>query len=438
MQIVKSYLDKNCSCFVLEETFSKINNVISKLKGDRFDNNEIENISFELRNILLEADIPYQYVKSLIADMQQKLKKIKEKKLDKNAVIGGLLQSYIDTTFCNANGNGIFIKNNGITTIGIFGSNGVGKTSFVAKLANLLHQSHNKRVMCISFDITRFAAQEQLKILCEKNDIEFLDVTHDGIEKGVDKVNEIIAYEMVDILLIDNAGISPDNKDGLELWQKILKNITFDEKIIVLDGTLGQNAMSLIDKFDKVVNATGFAISKVDSDQKGGVFFSIASASNKPIYYVSTGEKITNITTFNKSMISDALFSDGRLKNIISSFRANNKEYIETIISKSKQGELNYNDLLEQLTQLVSFGKLDKILSVLPHTKNFFNVKLSTDAYILIKKWIAIIMSMTLYERENINALNIDRMNRIAKGAGVNIADVITLKRKVEEINKQK
>ena len=210
---------------MLEETFSKINNVISKLKGDNFNNNEIENISFELRNILLEADIPYCYVKSLIADMQKKLKRIKEKKLDKNAVIGGLLQTYIDTTFCNTNRNGIAVKNNGITTIGIFGSNGVGKTSFVAKLANLLHKSLNKRVMCVSFDVTRFAAQEQLKILCEKNDIEFLDIVHDGIEKCIDKINEIIAYEMVDILLIDNAGISPDNKDGIELWQKILKNI---------------------------------------------------------------------------------------------------------------------------------------------------------------------------------------------------------------------
>ena len=434
----KSYLTINCSYFVLDETFSKINAVISKIKGDNFSDTEIEAISFELRSVLLGADIPYRYVKALVADMQQKLKRIKEKKIDKNAVIGGLLQSYIDTTFCNTNVNGVTIKNNGITTIGIFGSNGVGKTSFIAKLANLLHKSHNKRVMCVSFDVTRFAAQEQLKILCEKNDIEFLDIVHEGIDKGIDKINEIIAYEMVDILLIDNAGASPDGKDSIELWQKILQNINFDEKIIVLDGTIGQNAVSLIEKFDKVVNATGFAISKVDSDQKGGVFFSVATASNKPIYYVSTGEKITNITPFNKHMISDALFSDGRLKNIIASFHANNKEYIDTVISKSRQGELNYNDLLEQLTQLVSFGKLDKILSILPHTKNFFNVKLSTDAYILIKKWIAIIMSMTLYERDNIHALNIDRMNRIAKGAGVNISDVVTLKRKVEEINQQK
>ena len=423
---------------MFEETFGKINNIFSKLKGDKFNNNEIDMITFELRNILLEADIPYQYVKSLVADMQQKLKKIKEKKLDKNAVIGGLLQNYIDATFCNTNGNGISIKTNGITVIGIFGSNGVGKTSFIAKLANLLHKLHNKRIMCVSFDINRFAAQEQLKILCKKNDIEFLDIVHEGIEKGIDKINEIIAYETVDVLLIDNAGISPNNNDGIALWQKVLASITFDEKIIVLDSTLGQNAVSLIDKFDKIVNSTGFAISKVDSDQKGGVFFSIAVTSNKPIYYVSTGEKITDIAPFNKNMISDALFSDGRLRNIISSFHSNNKRYIETIISKTKHGELNYNDLLEQLTQLVSFGKLDKILSVLPHTKNFFNVKLSTDAYILIKKWISIILSMTLYERENIHALNIDRMNRIAKGAGTNIAEVVTLKRKVEEINQHK
>jgi signal recognition particle subunit SRP54 len=121
-----------------------------------------------------------------------------------------------------------------------------------------------------------------------------------------------------------------------------LESIDLDEKIVVLDGTFGQNTIELIKGFDKILKITGFAVSKIDSDQKGGVFFAIATASDKPIYYVSTGEKINNIVPFNKRMISDALFNIGGLKNIISSFQESNKEYIQTLIQKNKTAGLNY------------------------------------------------------------------------------------------------
>lgn len=423
---------------MLEQTFNKINDVISQLKGQSFTKNEIEQLSIELRDVLIGADIPYDYIKSIIQDMQQKLKHITAKNLDKKAVVGGLLQSYIDATFNSISGKSIEIRKTGITTIGMFGPNGVGKTTAVVKIANLIRNKHNKRVLCVSFDITRFAAQEQLKILCEKNDIEYLNIVENGIDVGVKKIQEIVDYEIVDVLIVDFAGISPDNIEGTRIWNSVLESIDFDEKIVVLDGTFGQNTIELIKGFDKILKITGFAVSKIDSDQKGGVFFAIATASDKPIYYVSTGEKINNIVPFNKRMISDALFNIGGLKNVISSFQESNKEYIQALIQKNKKAGLNYNDLFDQLTQLINFGKLDKVLSVLPHTRSFFNVKLSTDAYILIKKWISIIASMTPEERENIKCLNIDRMNRIARGSGTNISDVMTLQKKIEEINEQK
>ena len=417
------------------QTVDKIQNVVSRLKGDSFTTAEIDGLTLELRNILLDADVPYEYIKSLCADLQTKIRNVRAKKLNKSAIIGGLLQSYIDATFDNADGDEKKKKNTGITTIGIFGPNGVGKTSIIPKIAHLIKQEHNKRIMCVSFDMTRFAAQEQLKIVCKTADIEYLNVIENGLEQGILKLKEIIDYEMVDVLFVDFAGISPDNQNGAKIWLNVLNEIKLDEKILVIDSTFGQHTIELIEGYSKIVNITGFAVSKVESDQKGGVFFSIATASNKPIYYVSMGEKINDIAKFNKRMVGDALFKDGGLKSVIDEFRKSNKEYIQQLIIQKNKHGINYNDLLQQLTQLLSFGKLDKVLSVLPHTKSFFNVKLSTDAYILIKKWIAIILSMTKNERANINILNIDRINRIARGSGTTISDVITLKKKIEEIN---
>ena len=192
---------------VFAQTVDKIQNVVSRLKGDSFTTAEIDGLTLELRNILLDADVPYEYIKSLCADLQTKIRNVRAKKLNKSAIIGGLLQSYIDATFDNADGDGIKIKNTGITTIGIFGPNGVGKTSIIPKIANLIKQEHNKRIMCVSFDMTRFAAQEQLKIVCKTADIEYLNVIENGLEQGILKLKEIIDYEMVDVLFVDFAGI---------------------------------------------------------------------------------------------------------------------------------------------------------------------------------------------------------------------------------------
>ena len=236
-------------------------------------------------------------------------------------------------------------------------------------------------------------------------------------------------------MLVDTAGISPDNREGAIQLSEIMKTIRFDERLLVLDGTFGQYATDLIKKFTALAQPTGFVITKTESDQKGGVFFSVRTASEKPIYYITHGEKIDDITPFNQHTIGNALFSDGGLKRLIESFHESNQEEILTMINKAQNQALNYNDLKTQLTQLVNFGKLDKVLSVLPHTRSFFNVKISAETYNLIKKWIAIINAMTILERKTPTCLGIERMNRIAKGSGTTIADVITLKKKLEEIN---
>ena len=420
---------------MLEETFNKINNVISGLRNRCFTDDEIDLLAMDLRNVLLEADIPYSYVKEFLADLKQKLSLVKDKKLDKSAIVGGIIKDFFDKTLSNGSNKSINIKKNGITTIAVCGTNGVGKTSFVAKLANLLQKQYKKNVVCISFDKTRPAAQEQLQILCRNNNLDFISEPDDfDNEKTLRRAIYIIENKLADVLIVDNPGISPDNNRGAEQLQRIMGAVEFDEKILVLDSTFGQNAVDFIKKFDELVELTGFTITKTESDQKGGVFFAVKSVSNNPIYYITEGEKIDDIKPFDVKMISDAIV-DGGLKKLIDAFRNSNQEHINSLLNKAKNHELNYNDLLLQLQQLVSFGKLDKVLSVLPHTRSFFNVKLSTDTYTLIKHWIAIISSMTKQERNNPTLLNMDRINRIAKGSGCQVADVLVLRRKLDEIN---
>ena len=420
---------------MLEGTFNKINKVITGLRNRCFTNEEIDLLAIDLRNVLLEADIPYAYVKEFVYELKQKLLSIKDKQLDKQAILGGIIKEYFDHTFVGCADKKIELKNNGITTIAVCGTNGVGKTSFVAKLANLIQNKNHKNVVCISFDKTRPAAQEQLKILCQKHNIDFITEDNDNNnEKLLQRAIYIIENKLADVLIVDNAGISPDNFTGSEKLKKVMETIDFDEKILVLDGTFGQNAIDFVNDFDKLVNLTGFVITKTESDQKGGVFFAVRTASKKPIYYITSGEKIDDIMPFETNIIADALV-DGGLKKLFDAFRKGNKEHIKTLLNKAKNHELNYNDLYSQLTQLIGFGKLDKVLSVLPHTRSFFNVKLSTETFILIKHWIAIINSMTKNERIAPNILNMDRINRIAKGSGCQVADVLVLRRKLDEIN---
>lgn len=417
---------------MLYQVFAKINDIISSFRGNTFTKQEITSFCNKLYDTLIQADVPYDYTQQFIGYIRNKLMKMKNKNLNKQMVVGGIIRSYIENTFRQANGNGIHIKDNVVNVIGVYGPNGVGKTSFVAKLAKLFQKKFNKKILCVSFDTTRTSANKQLQILCNSNDIAYINVVEHNIDDGLNKIRQIVKYKMVDILLIDNAGISPDDRDGILIWKNVSDVVDFDEKIVVLDATYGQNASHLINAYVKIIHPTGFAVSKSDSDHKGGVFFAIATSSDKPIYYVLNGEKIDNIYEFKTSMILDKLFSNDENKDqVLSSLKMKNREYLKTMMVG-----ITYYDFFQQLDNLIKYGNFTQILSILPHTKSFLNVKLETEAYMLIKKWMAIISSMTLKEQCCIDDLSINRMNRIAKGSGTGIEDVVKLKLKIEELNK--
>ena len=416
---------------MFENTLFKIKKVLFNLKKKRgkYTKNEIDNITNEISKIMLESDIPYSCIKVISSEIENVLLNLPYNSKETYNTVCKIIHMYFDNIFSSSYG-ALELDGNKTNIIGVFGTNGVGKTSFCTKIANNI-RNNGKKVLCLSLDKQRPASQEQLKTLCDSNNLLFLTLDDNDVEENIKKIQEIINYNIVDVIIVDTAGINITDKKNELVISKLISSIDFDEKILAIDSTIGQNAVSIIKRFDRTLNITGFVITKTEIDQKGGVYFSIATASNKPIYYITNGEKITDIKEFNKDIVINAFFNENKLSNNdIDKESKNIKEFIS-----NKNIKINYNELLQHLKQISEDMEKHKLKYKLQQRIALLDVKSTTETYILIKKWIAIIQSMSNRERELPNILNIDRINRIAKGSGTNINDVVMLKKKMEELN---
>ena len=279
---------------MFENTLFKIKKVLFNLKRrGKYTKNEIDNITNEISKIMLESDIPYSCIKVISSEIENVLLNLPYNSKETYNTVCKIIHMYFDNIFNSSYGI-LELDSNKTNIIGVFGMNGVGKTSFCAKIANHI-RNNGKKVLCLSLDKQRPASQEQLKTLCDINNLLFLTLDDDNVEENIKKIQEIISYNIVDVIIVDTAGINITDKKNELVISKLISSIDFDEKILAIDSTIGQNAVSIIKRFDRILDITGFVITKTEIDQKGGVYFSIATASNKPIYYITNGEKITDI-----------------------------------------------------------------------------------------------------------------------------------------------
>ncbi len=391
---------------------------------------EAELLAIELRDVFLKLDIPFDYIDILIDKMLKTLSLAKYKNINKKDIISNFLKHYFEETF-NKNCN-FDIKKNVTTVVGIFGANGSGKTLFTVKLANFLQKKYNKRVLCLTFSVSSQTARQNLRMLCKDNKIDYLDLSVFGLKKMINKINEIIKYKMVDAIIIDDVDkVQKIFGKNIETFS-LIKN--FSERIVVIDSMSGQNISHMIKKYNKTIDPTGFVVSKVDCNNKCGVYFSIANCSSKPIYFVSSGEKIGSIYRFNKKMINNVVVKEDCLKHIMKNSFSKKKEYEK--LARNHYKKFNYDDMQKQLIDIIDAKKNINKTVPLFASLNFFNVDFDKNARCLVKKWISIILSMTKFERLNAGTLSLSRVNRIANGAGVCVNEVLTLQKKIKEINK--
>ena len=406
----------------------KLEKIVKSISGKAIiSENDLDITLREIRIAFLEADVALSVVKNFIENIRSKI--IGEevlKSIKPDQMIIKLVQEEL-ISILGSNNEPLNIANNGLTKILFCGLQGSGKTTTIAKIANFIKNNSKKKILLVSADIYRPAAQEQLQILGKQIDVEYLD--HRNYKSVETIISESIKYaekNLFDILLFDTAGRQViDEKMMLEL-KVISQKLKPQETILVADSLTGQDAANIAKRFNEAVAITSSILTRVDGDGRGGAALSIKSITGAPIKFIGTGEKINQLESFHPERIADRILGKGDIISLVEKASENiNKEEMEDLAKKMSKGKFDLEDFGNQLKQMGKMGGVSGIMSMLPGIskaqKLMAENKISDD---IINHQIAIINSMTKSERADPDIIKASRKIRISKGSGTRVQDV--------------
>ena len=414
----------------LQDKFSKI---FSSIKGHgKISEKNISDAIREIRIALLESDVNVKVVSTFINRVKEKAvgAKVFDSITPGQQFIKIVQDELID--FLSSEDMELNINTSGMTTIVMAGLQGSGKTTTSAKIASFLKREQNKKPLLIGADLQRLAAQEQLKLLSKKVDVDI----YLGKEKepiNVVKKGLLFAKKNKnDVVIIDTAGRLHIDELLMQELGLIIKEVKPDEILYVIDGMTGQDAVNSTKLFSEKFSITGAIITKMDGNSGGGAALSVKEVSNCPIKFMTSGENINDIEIFDPRSISKRILglSDivGLVEKAQKSFDENSaKQLQEKIINN----EFNFNDFSEQIKQFNKIGSITEVAKYIPGIKKTTDL----DASKVQLKWTeAIIGSMTQKERENPSIIDGSRRARIAKGSGRTIHEVNKLIKQFNQI----
>ena len=416
---------------VLRKATNKIANAIF------LDKNLVDSIIRDLQRALIEADVNVILVKQL----SDKIKKValdeRIKEIEKKEHIIKLLHDELVKILGKHKQLKLQSKQNRILLMGLYGA---GKTTIIAKLGNYFAKRGNK-VALVGLDVHRPAAKEQLKQLAEKNKLNYF-IEFD--EDDAIKTWKLIKPKLKDynVVLIDTAGRHTLDRELSQEIKSLNKYIKPTESILVLPADIGQAAKKQAQEFKDAVDISGVIITRMDSTAKGGGALTACAETKAPVYFIGTGEKINDIEEFNPKSFLSRLLGMGDLQNLIEKIKlVTDEDKQKAMQKKLEQGKLSLTDVVEQVKSMSSLGGFDKIKSMIPglgSAKIPEGVLENQEAK--ISKWEHIIKSMTPEERENPEIFDdkktaVSRINRIAKGAGVNNSEIRSLLKQYKMLN---
>jgi len=304
---------------------------------------------------------------------------------------------------------------------------GSGKTTTTAKLAKFLENHKKKKIMMVSLDIYRPAAQEQLKSLGEKNNILTLPIIEGQLPTDICR-RAISAANLngADIILFDTAGRTQIDLQMMSEIKQIESIIKPTETFLVADSLTGQVAAEVAKEFKNTVNLTGIILTRADGDARGGAAVSMKYVSNVPIKFLGVGEKTENFEVFHPDRIANRILGMGDVVSLVEKATQDlSEENIKKTEENLKKGSFSMNDYLTQLRQMKKMGGIEGIMSLMPGVSK---VKKQMDQSgideTIISQNEAIILSMTKKERENPKIIDGSRRKRIANGSGTDVATI--------------
>ncbi len=404
----------------------RLTNAIKNIRGmGKITEDNIQDAMREIRIALLEADVNYQVVKEFI-------NKVKDKAL--NAEVGKSLKPdelFIkivkDELVALLGGDYVPLETTQNPTIlMLVGLQGSGKTTTAGKLANYLRKKQAKKPLLIAGDIYRPAAIDQLQTIGKELNVPVYTSEKKNVVEIVEDGLSFAKDNNCDYIIIDTAGRLQIDEALMQELKDIEEVINPHEKILVIDGSMGQDAINVITGFNNQINLTGCILTKLDGNTKGGVALSVRHLTNIPIKFIGNSEKMDGLSEFYPERMAERILDMGDIMSIV--------EKVEDIIDedeamaqaeKMKKGQYDLNDFLLNLKQIKKLGPLENIIKMLPQARKMGLNNISIDPKELAHVE-AIISSMTYEERRHPEILKASRKLRVAKGSG----------RSVEEVNR--
>ncbi|HDP55520.1 MAG TPA: signal recognition particle protein, partial [Bacteroidetes bacterium] len=318
----------------------------------------------------------------------------------------------------------------------IAGLQGSGKTTFSGKLANYLKAKKSKNPLLVAGDVYRPAAIDQLKVLGEQINVPVYTVegSKDPIAIAKEAVKQA-KQRKNDVVIIDTAGRLAIDEEMMKEVAAIKKAVSPDEILFVVDSMTGQDAVNTAKEFNDRLNFNGVVLTKLDGDTRGGAALSIRAVVDKPIKFVSTGEKMDALDVFHPDRMADRILGMGDVVSLVEraqeQYDADEARKLQKKIAKN---QFNFNDFLSQIGQVKKMGNIKDLAGMIPGMgKVMKNVDIDDDAFKSVE---AIIYSMTPEERENPAVLNGSRRKRLASGSGTSIQDVNRLIKQFDDMRK--
>lgn len=415
---------------MFENLQEKLSKVFRSLTGQgRLTEKNINEAVRQVKLSLLEADVNFKVVKEFIDSV--KAKALGEEVL-KSFTPDQQFIKIVRDELINIMGKSSASLNlkHHPSVIMLVGLQGSGKTTTAAKLANYLRKS-GRNVLLVAADVYRPAAIDQLEKLGKSIQINVFVGDKKNPVKIVREALEYAKNSQYNVVVLDTAGRLHIDEEMMNELEQIKQISNPDEILMVVDAMIGQDAVNSAAEFNKRLDLTGFIVTKMDGDARGGVILSISHITGKPVKFIGVGEKIDAFEQFYPDRVAARILGMGDVLTLIEKAeRELDKEKMETIGKKMLQAEFTLEDFQEQLKEMKKLGPLSSLIEMLPGAPK---VDLENSEKQL-KRTEAIINSMTPEERRNPRILNASRKMRIAKGSGTTVQEVNKLLKSYEEM----
>ena len=410
---------------MFESLGERLQNAVNKIKGyGKISEDNISEVTREIRLALLEADVNYKVVKEFINNVKEKaLGEEVAKSLKPGEMFVKILKDELVELLGGEKAD-IYTTGNP-TVLMLVGLQGSGKTTTIGKLARMLRKKYKKNPLLVACDVYRPAAIDQLKQIGKELNI---DVYSEGKGNPVEISKHAIEYAKenhYNYVLIDTAGRLHIDEELMEELDNIQREVNPQEVMLVVDSMTGQDAINVIEGFNERLKLTGESLTKLDGDTRGGAALSIRHLTNVPIKFIGISEKMDGLDEFYPDRMATRILGMGDLMTMI--------EKAEEVIDQDEamksakrmqEGKFDLEDFLSTMKQIKKLGPLENLIKMIPGLpKEAKNVKIDPKDMAHIE---AIVLSMTPYERRHPDCLKATRKQRIATGSG----------RTVEEVNR--